>query len=181
VQNEDWKLLLMLLHCVDIIFAPVLTSGLADMLAFLIQDHHSHFKILYPLKHLLPKHHFLTHYAEFIKTFGPLSQYWCMRFEAKHRFRKELASTVRNFKNICKTIAQRTQIELAHSILTNSLFTYDHVVTSCSSVLLSTLESDLVTCINQNVGLCSSDEVFVVQSVLIGPTETIFKETDIWC
>lgn len=36
LHNEEWQLLLILLDFVDVIFAPVLTSGLADMLAFLI-------------------------------------------------------------------------------------------------------------------------------------------------
>ena len=168
LHNEEWQLLLMLLDCMDIIFAPVLTPGLADLLAYIIQDHHSYFKTLYPSKNLLPKHHFLTHYPEFIKKFGPLSQYWCMRFEEKHQFGKELASTVHNFRNICKTIAERTQMELAYSLLTDNLFTSAHVVTSCSSVLLSTLESDMVTCIRRNISLCSNDEVSVVHSVIIG-------------
>lgn len=37
---------------------------------------------------LKPKFHLLTHYPELFKKFGPLTQIWTMRFEAKHRISK---------------------------------------------------------------------------------------------
>jgi hypothetical protein len=168
VGDENWHLLLLLLDCLDIIFAPVVTPGLSDMPAYLIEDHHSLFKTLYSDSRLLPKHHFLIHYPEFINKFGPMSQYWCMRFEAKHRFGKELASTVCNFKNICKTIAERTQMELAHSLLTKTLFRTDHVVVSCSAAPVSCLQPELATCICEQIGLNQYDEVYFASSVMIG-------------
>ena len=42
----------------------------------------------------------MLHYPEFMKKYGPLSRYWCMQFEAKYRFAKELATAIRNFKNM---------------------------------------------------------------------------------
>lgn len=167
-DDEHWQLLLLLLSCLDLIFAPVISHGQVNMLRCLIQDHHSCFKHLYPAEKLLPKHHFLVHYPEFIRKFGPLSQYWCMRFEAKHRFGKEIASVVRNFKNICKTVADRTQMELAHSLLNNKLFVAEHEVVNCAPALLCTLDNDLAVCISEGIGLCHSDEVNIASAVLIG-------------
>lgn len=43
-------------------------------------------------QNLTPKHHFLIHYGEAIRRNGPLSEYWCMRFEAKHKMAKLVAS-----------------------------------------------------------------------------------------
>lgn len=91
-----------------------------------------------------------------------------MRFEAKHRFGKALASTILNFKNICKTIAHRTQMELAHSLLNNMLYRSERVVVSCSSVLLNMLDHELSCCISTGIGLSSCDEVHIANSVLIG-------------
>jgi len=167
-NDEHWKLLLLLLDCLDLIFAPVITLGQIDLLAILIQDYHCMFKRLYPNERLLPKHHFMVHYPEFIRKFGPLTQYWCMRFEAKHRFEKELSSTVRNFKNICKTIAERTQMELAHSLLNNHLFISEHTVVNCTFALLNTLDQDLSACICESIGLNCSDEICLSSGVLIG-------------
>ena len=110
--DPHWQLLIALLDCMTIIFAPEITAGLADFLSCLVEEHHTLFKSLYPSKSLLPKHHFMVHYGTQMKVFGPLVCYWCMRFEAKHRFGKEVSSVCRNFKNICKSIASRTQQKL---------------------------------------------------------------------
>lgn len=72
-DDPHWKLLLLLLDCVNIIFAPVITAGLIDYLTVLIQEHHTVFKKLCPDTNLLPKHHFLVHYPDFMRKFGPLS------------------------------------------------------------------------------------------------------------
>ena len=44
--------------------------------------------------------------------YGPMVQFWCMRFEDKHNYFKDLAHRVKSFKNIPKTMAYRHQ-ELA--------------------------------------------------------------------
>ena len=43
-----------------------------------------------------------------MKRFGPLLHLWCMRFEAKHNYFKDLAHHVKCFKNIPKTMAQNS-------------------------------------------------------------------------
>ncbi|KAL1472342.1 hypothetical protein MTO96_039402 [Rhipicephalus appendiculatus] len=69
-----------------------------------------HFKSCYPDAAVTPKMHYLVHYPRIIAELGPLTQFWCMRFEAKHQYFKALASRTMNFKNICKTLAQRHQL-----------------------------------------------------------------------
>lgn len=34
---------------------------------------------------------------------------WCMRYEAKHRYFKQIAKVVNNFKNVAKTVVQCLQ------------------------------------------------------------------------
>jgi len=34
---------------------------------------------------LKPKHHFLIHYPSIIEQSGPPRNYWCFRFEGKHK------------------------------------------------------------------------------------------------
>ena len=36
-------------------------------------------------------------------------RYWCMRYEAKHNYFKDLANKTKCFKNICKSLAYRHQ------------------------------------------------------------------------
>ena len=40
-----WHLLLLLLDCMDIIFAPVITPGFISQLELLIEEHHSHLRL----------------------------------------------------------------------------------------------------------------------------------------
>ena len=41
--------------------------------------------------------------------YGPLVRFWCMRFEGKHNYFKDLAHRLKCFKNISKTMAYRHQ------------------------------------------------------------------------
>lgn len=109
-SNEYWHLFILLREICSIIFAPVVTTGLAVFLKQVIIDHHLLFKKLYS-RNLIPKHHFMTHYARLICSFGPISQLWCMRFEGKHNPFKRHAHVVCNFKNIAKTLAYKHQVQ----------------------------------------------------------------------
>lgn len=51
----------------------------------------------------------MIHYPRCIRKIGPLIHMWCMRFEGKHRFFKK---SVKNFKNITKTLAKKHQNQL---------------------------------------------------------------------
>ena len=110
--NAYWRLLLLLLQIVNIVFSPVITEGMTICLKHLIIDHHRLFKELYPQQKLIPKHHFMIHYPRIIRKIGPILHFWSTRFEAKHKcFFK---NTVKNFKNITKTLAQKHQMAIAY-------------------------------------------------------------------
>ena len=40
---------------------------------------------------------------------GPMTRYWCMRFEGKHNYFKDLAQRTKCFKNIAKSLSHRHQ------------------------------------------------------------------------
>ncbi|KAH9379724.1 hypothetical protein HPB48_009131 [Haemaphysalis longicornis] len=65
--------------------------------------------------------HFMIHYPRIISQLGPLTQYWCMRFEAKHQYFKRLASRVMNFRNVCRTLADRHQLLQAFQLYSASV------------------------------------------------------------
>ena len=62
----------------------------------------------------MSKHHYLLHYVELIIHFGPLIHLWILRFESKHTFFRRCARRLHNFKNICKTVAERHQLFQAY-------------------------------------------------------------------
>ena len=57
-----------------------------------------------------PKHHFLSHYPDFFKNFGPLISVWAMRMESKHTYFKSVLRASKNFKNVAKTCASRHEL-----------------------------------------------------------------------
>lgn len=66
--DPHWQLLIKLLDCMSVIFAPTVTANMADFLSYLVEEHHSLFKELFPEKPLLPKHHFMIHYGAKISS-----------------------------------------------------------------------------------------------------------------
>lgn len=58
---------------------------------------------------MIPKDHFVVHWKRIIKKMGPLYFLWCMRFEGKHNYFKNLAKKYGNFKSIAKTLADQHQ------------------------------------------------------------------------
>ena len=69
----------------------------------------------YPLLlgNVKPKHHFLTHYGQAIRMFGPPLSFWTARWESKHRVAKNIAESAKNFKNISFTVSHRQQLRMA--------------------------------------------------------------------
>ena len=53
---------------------------------------------------------------------GPLSRMWCMRYEAKHSYFKQLARVMGNFKNISKTLAERHQHYMCYHMMEPSTY-----------------------------------------------------------
>lgn len=105
---SEWRVILLLLKIMSIVFCPKISNQMKDELAHLVKDHHKLFCETYSMN-LIPKQHMMTHYAGIIERLGPLKNLWCMRFEAKNNFFKQYAYKVNNFKNITKTLALRHQ------------------------------------------------------------------------
>ena len=68
-----------------------------------------------------PKHHYISHYADAIRNFGPTSSYWTGRYESKHRVAKSCSEASKNFINISHTISHRQQMRLC-STYYNGMF-----------------------------------------------------------
>lgn len=167
-DNPHWALILMLLDILDIIFAPEINRGLCSYLAQLIADHHEHFKKLYPTKRLLPKHHFLTHYPACMLRCGPPSSYWCMRFEARHNFFKQVSRVIHCFKNICKSLAKRSMLNLASSILSKSLFSSCTTIGPAVETVVCNLDDNVSAALCSDLNLCTADVVYIVNWVKAG-------------
>ena len=52
--------------------------------------------------------------------YGPLINYWTTRFEAKHKYFKNLSNVMGNFTNICYSLAIRHQLHQCYRSLNSS-------------------------------------------------------------
>jgi hypothetical protein len=167
--DRYWKLLMMLLDVADVIFAPTVTQGLCSFLSHLIDDHHSYFIELFEAdKRLLPKHHFLVHYPSCMLKLGPPIRYWCMRFEARHRFFKESARLSHGYKNICQTLANRFQLSLAGLLMNPGSQTSHNQVGPCKDVLVCSFDDDYAEVICGAMNVCRQDTIFVAKWANVG-------------
>jgi hypothetical protein len=90
---------------------------------------------------------------------GPPARYWCMRFEARHNFSKEVARINRCFKNICKSMAKRTQMSLASSLMHQILFAARNFAGPCDDTVVCNLPSECSVAV-QKLGLSPMDCVY---------------------
>lgn len=85
--DNAWNILLLFKDIVDLVVTTKHTEK--ESIHFLdckVSEHRELLQTTFPDFRLRPKHHFIEHYPQMIKTFGPLSDVWTMRFEGKHTF-----------------------------------------------------------------------------------------------
>ena len=107
-DNPYWKVFLSLLEIMGICFAHRVSVSSVINLKRLIKEHLTSFKMAYDAR-ILPKQHYLVHLPTQILMFGPLIRSWCMRFEGKHSYFKDMARKIKNFKNLPLSLAERHQ------------------------------------------------------------------------
>lgn len=112
---EFWDLYMLLLRICSIAASWQIQPDTIPYLSILIEEHHSKFRELYPDKTIIPKMHYMLHYPRQIVLYGPLIYSWTMRHEAKLSVIKR-ASSHGNFKNICFTVAKRSQHALCYHL-----------------------------------------------------------------
>lgn len=116
MESREWKVFEKLLVKCALLVSPVIHVESVAYLKTLMRDFLSEFKQMFNAV-LISKLHYLVHCPRLILTLGPLVNYWCMRFESKHRYFKR-KSRKSSSKNICLSLAKGHQIRAA-SFLTD--------------------------------------------------------------
>ena len=109
-DSEVWQLILQLREIVDLVCAPIISTGQIAYLQVLIEEYLQIRKETFGDHPLKPKHQYLCHYPELIVQFGPLIRLWKLWFESKHTYFKQRARKLHNFRNLCQTLAERHQL-----------------------------------------------------------------------
>ena len=97
-------------------------ENLIEELKIKIHNYLTNFKKLYPTFKIKPKQHFLIHYPNAIRHFGPPRLFSTMRFESKHSYFKTAFKSIHNQINVCKSLAQRHQLLQVYHLLCSSYF-----------------------------------------------------------
>lgn len=113
-KDEVWQLALLLRQVVELVCAPALSESQVAYMKVLTEEYIETRHLLFPLKKLRPKHHYLLHYADLTLHFGPLIHTWTMRFESKNSYFKRCIRASKNFKNITKFLSERHQLLQAY-------------------------------------------------------------------
>ena len=58
---------------------------------------------------------------------GPLTRFWCMRYESKHNYFKDLAHRIKCFKNIPQTLLHHHQRLLCLYANSNQVSMYEEI------------------------------------------------------
>jgi hypothetical protein len=165
-QGADyWRLHLLCRQLCEIVMAPIDP----DWLPYLevIAHHHRLLAEIAP-KSFTPKVHFVTHYPRLILAYGPLRHTWVMRFEAMHQYFKEMARTVKNFKNVTQTLANRFQTKKCYEHVANVFLLSTTLVQGAQrEIKVKSLPVELVELLRMQsgMGLGSDAVVFSIKSI----------------
>ena len=140
VANDclHYQLILQISLIFQICFSPVISAETINELGNIIEAHLILFKTLFPDVNITPKMHYMLRLPQQIEYLGPLVRHCCLRFEARHRYFKDLAP-LQNFKNICLSLAERCQLDVCADFETetpcqNPLFKTEKVIGPSSTV-----------------------------------------------
>lgn len=157
-----WQVLMDLKDIVELVVSPVHTDESISYLEMKISEHRQRYQELFPDVKLLPKHHFLEHYPEMVKSFGPLVHLWTMRFEAKHSFFKQVTRHTNCFKNVPRSLAVKHQLMISYH-LKSSHEKGTLEVSTASPVPLDVLQTEVAQMIKDKYPNVS--EVHIAKSV----------------
>lgn len=118
--TEDCPYMMMIGHLINIT-RILMSLIISDHMLASLEEHIRLYEELFyaKFKKRINKNHHLDHYILCIKRSGNMKQFNCLVFEQKNKALKNQATTCRNFKNICKSLAKRQTFRMVTDILDN--------------------------------------------------------------
>lgn len=166
LKNEPaWHVLMDLKDITELVVAPVHSDDSPAFLECKIIEHRQRYQALFPYIRLLPKHHYLEHYAQMIRLFGPVVGQWKICFEAKHSFFKKVVRYTNCFKNVPLSLASKHQMMIAYYLSSPCLSKSDTEVSALSTLPVDLLKEEIAQDIRQKFS--DADEVHLAQCVTI--------------
>lgn len=129
--------------------SPTHTDESTGHLDSLIAEHRHRFFSVFPQEKFIPKHHFVEHYPQLIKTFGPLVSLWTMKFEAKQCYFKKIVRQTSCFCNILKSMATKHHSIIAYHLHSSNFKKPATSVSKMSRVQLEVVNEDIQEFVSQ--------------------------------
>ena len=124
-----------------------------------------------------PKHHYLVHYPEAIRNFGPPSSFWTGRYESKHRISKSISESSKNFINITHTVSFRHQFRMCsvyyNGMFDESFYTLPTKVVKKDDLTDSDLDRELKPFLSSKADLLCSEIVYKCRKYVAGDVVVI--------
>lgn len=120
---EVWSCVQSLIDIFHIVYSSKITKSVLTRLNECVKTHLENIQNNFKVK-LIPKHHFMLHYATVIRLVGPINDLAMFHYEQKHKMLKEFAKNGNNFININKTVAIRHQEVMSHTQYIEDRITY---------------------------------------------------------
>lgn len=172
-RENHWSLYIELRKFFDLIFLTKVTDGTIGQLKFSIKRHHELFKEFFGK--LKPKFHFIIHYPELLRKFGPLVNYWCMRYESRHRELKATSYSASGNKNSLYTVALKEMLKFCNSFnkaTMRPIIKYGFLDDEkCSWKILSSIKEDVLKTATFHYNVYVDEEEYKIGDVLLLETE----------
>jgi len=127
VADCKWEVLLLLLDVHDAVMSPVMSKADTMILDDKVQSFIESFCNEFPDESFKPKMHYLLHYGNHCRSFGPMINYWSFRFEGKHSYFKDIANRMKCRKNILKSLAKKHQYKHSWHLQSTAYLCQDHM------------------------------------------------------
>ena len=99
--------------------------------------------------------------------FGPLRNFWCMRFEAKHQYFKRIAAMIRNFRNVALSLASRHQYLQCWELNAESFIQENGTLNDCVQISVKKLPRLLQRALDEIIMVQEETELSKASSVTI--------------
>lgn len=166
-ESDVWTVYLYLREICDIVLAPVVDRNTLTSLDDLVCRYLTLYTEVFGEDRVIPKHHYMVHYSYHMSLFGPLRHMWCMRFEGKHKYFKNISTASKSFKNITKTLAKRHQMRQSWEMSSSSILERSPEVKNSVVVHFVDLPVELRQCLCTvlQVDICDSEQLSSVSSL----------------
>lgn len=163
--DNAWNILMLLKDIVQLAVATKHTEELINFLDCKVSEHRQLLQNTFPDFRLRPKNHYIEHYPELIKAFGPLSDIWTMHFEGKHKFFKQVIRNAQNFRNVVLTLAVKHPKMMAYYLDTSSFFKPSAEMDKVTTALITSYPENVQQVFRQRVPQLAT--VLVASSVFV--------------